>query len=44
MCERHRRYRNKSGRESQDTFEDFVKLAICEIVFITVIMLMIFSK
>ena len=27
MCERHRRYRNKSGRESQDTFADLVKFA-----------------
>ena len=44
MCERHRRYRNKSGRQSQDTFADLVKFAICEIAFIILCGLWIFSK
>ena len=42
--ERHRRYCNKSGRESQDTFADFLKLVLFELAFITVCMLWIFSK
>ena len=41
---RHRRYRNKSRRESQDTLRDFVMFAICEFVFIFSLGLFFFSK
>ena len=42
--ERHRRYRNKSGRESQDTFADFVKLVLFMLGLETLFFFMIFSK
>ena len=44
MTDRHRRYQNKSGRQSQDSGWDFFKLVLLELAFITIAMLWIFSK